>query len=74
MVRVPSTHTSNRVVVLGDIPPILARGTSWQEECAAGAADGIVLPHWWEGETCAANSGEDVGGEDGQSARANACA
>ncbi len=28
-------------------PPMLAKGTRWQEECAAGAADGIMLPCWW---------------------------
>jgi hypothetical protein len=27
--------------------PMLAKGTRWREEYAAGAADGIVLPCWW---------------------------
>jgi hypothetical protein len=33
--------------VWGLPPPMLAKGTRWQEEYAAGAADGIVLPYWW---------------------------
>jgi hypothetical protein len=33
--------------VWGLPPPMLAKGTRWQEEYAAGAADGIVLPCWW---------------------------
>ena len=58
--------------MLGDnSPPMLTRGTRWQEEeCVAGAADGIVLP----GETCVASIGEDLGGGDGRGARADACA
>jgi hypothetical protein len=31
----------------GHYPPMLAKGRRWQEECAAGAANGIVLPCWW---------------------------
>ena len=33
--------------VWGLSPPMLAKGTRWQEEYAAGAADGIMLPCWW---------------------------
>ncbi len=32
--------------VWGLPPPMLAKGSRWREEYAAGAADGIVLPCW----------------------------
>jgi hypothetical protein len=47
-VRVPSTLASDRAAALVDFPPpMLMKGTRWQEECATGAANGIVLPCWW---------------------------
>jgi hypothetical protein len=63
MVRVPLTHTSNHEATHGDLPPpMLAKGMRWQEEYAAEAADGIVLPCWWSGEAGADNMGEPVDG------------
>ncbi len=41
----PYKRSCGRVWVLP--PPMLAKGTRWQEEYAAGAADGIMLPCWW---------------------------
>ena len=41
----PSKRSCGRA--RGRSPPMLAKGTMWQEECAAGAADCFVLPRWW---------------------------
>jgi len=43
--------------VWGLPPPMLAKDTRWREGDATGAADGIVLPCWWWGETFPADTG-----------------